>query len=163
MFSCIRRWLVVYIAVFMLIGNAAAHPKISPDLERLINASGTSSQASSVDVIVQYRPGGLLRTVIGSVTNLVRQLPLVGAVVFRILPLQALSIASEPDVEYISLDRGVQSRLDLAGPAINANLAASAGVSGRGITVAVIDSGINNHADMQGLLGILPRIIYKES
>ena len=56
--------------------------------------------------------------------------------------------------------------MDLSAAAVNANLAFTAGTTGRGVTVAVIDSGIANHPDVKSgglLLGLLPRVIYQES
>ena len=157
MFNSVCRLAAVWLLVIGSIVSATANPKISSDLER-------ANPAVEVNVIVQYKPGSPLRTLLGSVTNLVQQLPLIGAVVFRILPQQALSMAEEPDVDYISLDRRVGGRLDYASAAVNANLAYNAGTTGRGSTVAVIDSGIT-HADMRnsGLLGLLPRVVYQES
>jgi hypothetical protein len=96
MSTSIRRLLFAWLLVLSVVSTAAAHPKISIDLER-------AAPGVPVNVIVQYKPGHPLRTILGAVTNLVRQLPLVGAVVFRILPSQALSIAGEADVEYVSL------------------------------------------------------------
>src|SRR5689334_21103453 len=90
-----RRLLVVCIAAILTLASAAAHPKISPDLERIILASqsqsSTASAAAPVNVIVQYKPGGLLRTIIGNITGLVRELPLIGALAFRISPEQTLT------------------------------------------------------------------------
>src|SRR5687768_10435378 len=166
----IIRTLCLWLLFCVLTAGAFAHPKISKDLEQ-------ANPLIPVNVIVQYRPGisaglsGLLKTVINGVTGLLGQIPLINAVLFRILPLQALTMAADPDVEYISLDRGVGAKLDYANPAVNTNLAFTAGVTGKGITVAVIDSGIGNHADLGGAAGLLPgllpgllsRIAYQES
>src|SRR5688572_13810708 len=159
MSNSLRRLLFVWLLILAAVTNTMAHPKISPDLER-------AAPDRPVNVIVQYKLGRPLRTILGSVTDLVQQLPLVGAVVFRILPLEALAIANDPDVEYVSLDRPIAAKMDLSAAAVNANLAFAAGTTGNGITVAVIDSGIANHPDVKSgglLLGLLPRVIYQES
>ncbi len=153
----IIRTLCLWLLFCLLTASASAHPKISKDLEQ-------ANPSLPVNVIVQYRPGvSLLKTVLNGVTGLVGQLPLVNAVIFRILPPQALTMVGDSDVEYISLDRGVRAKLDYANPAFKSNLAFTAGVKGKGITVAVIDSGIGNHADLRGGLGLLSRIAYQES
>jgi serine protease AprX len=77
-----------------------------------------------------------------------------------------VDLAADPNVKYISLDRPVRPSLDNATPAVAGDLAQGYGYSGRGVGVAVLDSGITPGDDLRGrgLLGnLLPRVIYSES
>ena len=70
---------------------------------------------------------------------------------------QVNGIAHNPAVKYISLDRTVQKHLDLTAATVGANLAFQSGLTGAGVGVAVIDSGIDaTNADLGG------RVVYSE-
>src|SRR5579875_1798972 len=70
------------------------------------------------------------------------------------LPASALQdLANDPDVAYISPDRPIAAKLDNSAAAVNASAAWAAGYTGKGIGVAVIDSGINPDPN-------LPKITY---
>ena len=147
--------------LLMLAGTLLAHPKISPDLEKV-------PRSSQVDVIVRYRsPLNIgqenLLTKIGALLK--SELKLIQSVVYTVTRSQVESLAADPDVEYISPDRTVKNSLDYANPAVNANLAFSAGFTGQGIGVAVIDSGIQKKPDLDTnlLLLRLSRVVYNES
>lgn len=65
------------------------------------------------------------------------------------LPASALAtLASDPNVAFISPDRPLQARLDNTAAAVNAAALWSAGLSGAGVGVAVIDSGINANSNL---------------
>ena len=71
-------------------------------------------------------------------------------------------LAADPDVLYITPNRGVKATLDLRQPRCRANAALFYGYTGAGVTVAVIDSGVNDGmADRQGRRG--SRMLYSES
>ena len=74
------------------------------------------------------------------------------------LPAAALhGAAARPGIRWISLDRQVSGSLQFAEPTVNTNIALQYGWDGTGIGVAVIDSGIYNHPDLN------PRIVHAES
>ena len=59
------------------------------------------------------------------------------------LPVQALNgVVNDPNVAYVSLDRTVQPTLDISNVTVGAQTAFSAGLTGAGVGVAIIDSGI---------------------
>jgi serine protease AprX len=131
--------------------------KISPDLQGL-------DPTTSVDVIVQFNQ---LPAV-----NLLEQIPLLGGVVqgtFSIvnaalctLPVPVIQlVAALPFVTYISPDRPVQRLLDLSAAAVNASAAWNAGYDGKGIGIAVIDSGITNVPDLDNPNGSF-RVVYSQ-
>ena len=69
-----------------------------------------------------------------------------------------------PEVAYITPDRPVRRSMDHTSPAVGADIALSYGYTGKGVTVAVIDSGIADHADLRDpvdrqIASGLPRIL----
>ena len=72
------------------------------------------------------------------------------------------AIAASPNARYISPDRAVKSTLDDTTAAVNANAAYQSGFTGSGIGIAIIDSGVNLHPDLNGAGG-RSRIVYGES
>ncbi|HEY6348694.1 MAG TPA: S8 family serine peptidase [Candidatus Angelobacter sp.] len=148
----------------------ADNSKISPDLQ------GYSSTAQ-VQVIVQYVPGtqiwcggilGLLDCAVNDVLNLggtlVSQLPLVNGLVALVDSNGIVTLSNRSEVAYISKDRTVTPFLNNAAGAVNAQAAWKSGYMGQGIGVALIDSGVNNHPDLN-TTGLLPfsRVVYNQN
>jgi serine protease AprX len=79
------------------------------------------------------------------------------------LPAESLPLLeADPDVKYVSLDRPVSKKLDVANPTTGANVAYQAGLDGAGVGVAVLDSGVYaSHPDLQGVGK--SRVLYSES
>ena len=132
----------------------ARHPKVARDLE------GKPASAI-VDIIVQFNSvpgaatrqkvsarGGILKTDLGGLKA--------GAYSIPAGVLEAL--ANDPDIAYISPNRSVKGTLDHSVAAINALAPVNLGMTGRGIGVAVIDSGITDSVDMEKV-----RMVYQES
>jgi serine protease AprX len=155
-------------------GLFAGNPKVSPDLQGL-------PAGSQVQVIVQYAPGsqtacgGLLGLVDCLVNDVVRvggavvaQLPLVNGVV-AVLDIDGLNaLSQQSNVVYISRDRPLApSSISYAAAAVNAPAAWNSNYTGKGIGVALIDSGVNSHPDLNlnVLGGLLPisRVVYQKS
>jgi len=151
-----------FLAAFALFltGSVFAFPrssKISPDLQGI-------DPNSNVRVIVQYAQppasasllnipllGGLLNQVLGILNAIV-----------SIIPASTLpTLANDPNVIYISPDRPLTSLLDYSAQAVNAGAAWHANRTGSGVTVAIIDSGIDASPDL-ALLGLLPRVVYSQ-
>ena len=66
-----------------------------------------------------------------------------------LVPVEAIDeLVREDDVTGISYDYEVQSTLDVAAPAVGAPAYWTSGFTGKGITVAVIDTGIYPHPDL---------------
>ena len=67
---------------------------------------------------------------------------------------QLAALADDPEVVRVSFDSEVKAHLDVAGRAVKADVARllSFGVDGRGVGVAVIDTGVNTHEDLAKLV-----------
>jgi serine protease AprX len=148
----------------------ADNSKISPDLQ---NSSSTSQE----HVVVQYAPGtqlscsgllGLLGCVVNDVLKLggavLGQLPIVNGLVASLDHNGIVSLSNQSNVVYISKDRPLTPSFDNAAQAVNAPAAWNSNITGSGIGVALIDSGVNNHPDLV-TTGFLPfsRIVYNQS
>jgi serine protease AprX len=152
----------------------AQSTKLAPDLANL-------DPNDSIDVIIQLatpsedapgpRPGAprpARPLALGGV-NLasqrpVRDLAFINALAAR-LPAGSLStLAADPRVKYISPDRPVFPSTQNAIPAINANAAQTAGFTGAGIGIAVIDSGISFHREFldPSCKALTQRIAYRQ-
>jgi serine protease AprX len=65
--------------------------------------------------------------------------------------------------DHISLDRQSRRRLDYTADAVNAPLAWSAGLDGTGVGIAIIDSGIYSHPDLNRAYSTQSRVVYRQS
>ena len=65
------------------------------------------------------------------------------------IPRRALeALANDPDVAYITPDRSLQGQLEFANPVVNAGIARQSGFTGTGVTIALIDSGLQGRPDL---------------
>ncbi len=130
--------LLVCSAGFAQYSTFSASGKISKDLQ-------TIDTSADVDVIVQFKSkptGEHFRRIhaLGGIDKRVFEKVPGAAFTMHASALQTL--ANDPDVAYVSVDRHVHSHLDLSAATINAPMAWSQSYTGAGIGVAVIDSGI---------------------
>lgn len=170
----LRRALIVLIVLLAApVALLADDSKISPDLQ------GYSS-TSQVQVIVQYAPGtqlncggllGVVGCVVSDVVNVVVQLggsilgdlPLINGVVALLDGNGIVALSNQSNVVYISRDRAVSPFDNNANGAVNASAAWSSGYVGSGVGVALIDSGVNGHPDLNTGLLPLSRVVYNQS
>src|SRR5258708_4462246 len=166
--------LCVVLLLLIAAGTAFADDsKISPDLLPLL-----SNPANNIPVIVQYSSapqqtsgGGLLGIVGGLVGSVINLLGGVLNVVFSLIPAvsailtpsQIVGVSNQSNVTYISLDRQVGATLDYSAAAINAPTAWTSGLQGTGVGIAVIDSGIYNHPDLNASYSSTSRVVYRQS
>ena len=143
--------------------------KISPDLRAL-----PANQRAQV--IVQYAPGtqvncsgllGLLGCLVNDILQLggdiLGSLPLVNGLVAVLDGNGIVSLSNQSNVVYISLDRSNSAALSNAAPAVNAFAAWQAGYTGKGIGVALIDSGVDSHPDLNGGYMGQSRVVWNQS
>lgn len=90
-------------------------------------------------------------------------LSVIGAELYS-FPAQALgALAHNPNIAYISPDRPVSPTLDYANATIGAQTAFSSGLTGTGVGVAIIDSGILTVNDLVNQITGDTRIVYSQS
>lgn len=148
--------LVLFLSFAVTVFGAST--KISPDLQNV-------DPNSNVRVIVQYSRstsvssqgssggGGLLGSLLGGVLGLVGGvlggvLDIVNGVVATVPGSSLETLANNPNVTYISPDRLLAGQLDYSAAAVNASAAWQANLTGAGIGVAVIDSGVASSTDL---------------
>src|SRR6185295_647905 len=68
---------------------------------------------------------------------------------------QIEALSDDPEVVHISYDSPVKASLDIAYKAVKADLAFinSSGLTGKGVGIAVIDTGVATHPDLQRMKG----------
>ncbi len=120
-------------------------PKIARDLqEKLV----CTAEETSVPVIVRYRAGAGLKLPKAPEARLKRTFPLLSAMALRVPAGQIGRLAADDEVETVWLDFRVHALLDRGTAAIHAPLAWEAGLTGEGVNVAILDTGIDpDHPD----------------
>src|ERR1700722_9251745 len=160
--------LLILIATLTLRAHAD-NTKISPDLRNL-------PANQKVQVIVQYAPGtqvqctgllGLVDCLVNDITKLggtlIGNLPLVNGLVAMLDGNGILNLSNQSNVVYISVDRPLTPSLSNAAPAVNAFAAWQSGYTGAGIGVALIDSGVSSHPDLNGGAWGASRVVWNQS
>jgi serine protease AprX len=131
----------------------AGSPKMSKDLEGK-NAS------DQVNVIVQFTQAPTAKhhqKVMNKGGKFKQELGLVNGGAYSV-PASALAdLAADPDVAFISPDRPVQATLDNARATVGADLAYKANWTGKGVGVAVLDSGLSNISEFD-----MKRVVYSQ-
>lgn len=161
---------ILLIIVSFSAAALADDAKISPDLR------GYTS-TTKIPVIVQFSSSaqvscssllGILNCLTNTILNLggdlLADLPLVNGVLAELDGDQIVSLSNNASVTYISADRSLGTLSNDAAASINASAAWRSNYTGSGIGVALIDSGVNSHRDLNttGLLQ-LPRVVYNQS
>ena len=143
--------------------QAMTRSKFSSDLQR------KSGSSDLITVIVQYRqmPGtSSFKSMQGRGAAIHSRFQTIRAVTMRIPASMLTELENDPNVAYVTPDRPVSMssnpQTEEYATAVQADIAASQyGFDGTGIGVAVIDSGIANHSDLQGQGG--SRVVYSQS
>lgn len=126
-------------------GSLHSKAHVAPELRPI-----ESSDETLIDVIVQFNAaptaahhqkvadlGGSLKRELGVIKGAVYHMPAVAA------------LTADPEVVYISPDRALRGSLDdIAAGVTSDNVIYNWGITGAGIGIAVIDSGISAHADL---------------
>jgi serine protease AprX len=161
--------LLVLSAMPSYAGKTAKHPNYSPDLAAWVAASTNGM----VTVNVQYKTFPTKTYLKGRQTagaTIRWQLPTIVGVNMTVPVSMIPTLEGEANVVYISPDRPVGQFSNPANPmteeyatAVQADLAASQyGFTGSGVGVAVIDSGIASHPDLNNASGT-SRVVYSQS
>ncbi len=140
----------------------AAPRRVSKDLKQ-------QSSAEWVNVIVQYRVPPTqtnFARVFAKGGALQHNLPAINGGAFTVKGSALKALAKDPDVAYISPDRTVRATAtvtDFYDQAVLAPYAWSRSLTGSGVGVAVIDSGINSGKDFTLATGTGSRIVYNQN
>jgi serine protease AprX len=155
--------LLLAIVLFASTGaTAAGRGKIAPDLKNFpVHTDGT------VDVIIQFNQTPQARhfeAIAARGGRLRFSLQHIQGAAYRI-PVKLLTwLEQHPDVAYVSPDRPNKVAFDDEIPAVMADIARQQyALDGTGVGVAVIDSGVFNHDDLQTADKSASRIVYSES
>src|SRR6201981_1027437 len=160
------------VLLFLIVSVTLAYAddsKISPELR---NQPATQQ----TQVIVQYAPGtqvncsgllGLVGCLVNDILKLggtiLSQVPIINGVVALLDGNGIQSLSNQSNVVYISLDRPLKPSLSNAASAVNAEFAWQSNYTGAGIGIALIDSGVISHPDLnQGIL-LSSRVVYQQS
>jgi len=144
----------------ILTASLALGQKLSKDLTAL-------PSGSSVNVIVQYyapasSADASAATSVGARNG--KKLGLIKGNGFTMSAAAAAKLATlDANVKYISIDRNLKGAMNYAVPAVNADLAHNLGFDGAGVGVAVIDSGVNQVADLGVLGSKASRVVYSQN
>lgn len=116
----------------------------------ILGAKIMSQSNEELPVIVQLRKNdqSLENGIMNLSTKVKKRLPLIKAIACNMNTESIYNIANNPDVEYISFDLEVYTLLDVSAPAIEANFPHNQGYKGKGVTVAIIDTGVAPHYDL---------------
>ena len=142
--------------VLLLTGSLAfaGSSKVSQDLSKL-------SPSSNVNVIVQYyNAAGTADTNAATAVGATDEQSVGQSKLNRytMTPAAAAKLAANSNVKYISPDRPLKgASFDTNIMAVNADLATNLGYDGTGISIAVIDSGVNSINDLKS------RVVYFEN
>lgn len=160
-------WGGMRLAVVLLIGTLGA--ALGQDLEPL---ALSPDRDDGVDVIVRYREtngGRLARAGQQRKSHGGLELNAVHGLAMRVTQAELARLSRDPDVESVSPDRAVHASaaaapgLDYAFETILGGAGAQFGLTGRGIGVALIDSGVFDHSDLNGSKKGNKIIVYEES
>src|SRR5579872_6687650 len=113
-----------------------------------------------VDVIIQFKTSPS-NNQFASWGLLKKQFRGINAIAISVPANQIPVIAKLPFVKFISPDRQLKGKLDLSTAAVNAAAAVSYGLTGRGIGIAMIDSGVSPVKDLMTKYGG-SRLVYSE-
>ena len=149
-----KLFLTAALVLLAVSATLPAQDTLAPDLKSL----GDKRGKETIAVIVQFKPGtkAKARTRLLS-RGAAERLDLGGAVLYDIPANQLAALAADPAVEYITPDRAVTANLDFIQPTVRADVAFTAGITGKGIGIAMIDSGVSAHKDLS------KRIVYEEN
>jgi serine protease AprX len=140
---------------------ANAHSKIAADLANFpLNPDGT------VNVIVQFKqtPKAHASEMASQGGKLKFSFDHINGAAYRIPVKMLVWLENHPDVAYVSPDRLNKVASDDDIPAVEGDVARQQyGLDGTGVGVAIIDSGVFNHDDLQKSGGLGSRIVYSES
>ncbi len=130
----------------------SAQSKIHPNLASRMQVHALAASTEPLRVIVKYRAGVLgVASAVAGVTATQYTYRLISASAHSATREAIIALSQRDDVEMIWYDEPVHTMLDESVPLIGAPSVWQAGVTGKGIKVGIVDTGIDpNHPDFAG-------------
>lgn len=120
-------------------------PKIARDLRQKL---AVTADEATLPVIVRYRDAARISLPKAPGLQVTRVYHLLPAIAARLPAREVQTLASDDTIERIWLDFTVHATLDVSAPAVGANIAWESRITGQGIQVAILDTGIDpEHPD----------------
>ena len=122
-----------------------------------------NSVRGNVDVIVRYKSAPLEKQhakVAKGGGALKSKFDLIQSGHYSVPAAMLEELANDPDVEFVSPDRTVRGTLDLSMAAVNAGAAQTYRLTGAGVGIAILDSGITPQSDLRN--GTISQIVYSQ-
>ncbi len=117
----------------------------------VLSAKLLSKSKEEVPVIVSVKDkdsNNLSNKVFGMSGRVKYNLPLVGGIACNMNIKDVQRLSQDPNVDYICFDSKVFALLDIATKSIGCQIPFAEGYKGKGITIAVIDTGVSPHSDL---------------
>src|SRR5271165_1147787 len=124
-----------------------------------------SATSGNVHVVISFKTkpsAEFVKNIAAAGGTVQRQLNEVNTIIATVPAGGWLQLESDANVTYIASDRPVHSTLDYSSAAVNGNVAFQSGHSGAGIGIAIVDSGVSSHPDLNEANG-KSRILYSQS
>lgn len=154
--------LLAALALGTMTASAGGHSKIASDF-----ANFPHHRDGTVDVIIQFNEtpqAHHFQEIAAHGGKLKFSLQQIKGAAYRIPASMLVWLEKHPDVAYVSPDRPNKVAFDDAIPAVMADVARQQyALDGTGIGIAVIDSGVYNHDDLETADQSASRIVYAES
>ena len=117
----------------------------------VVSAKLNSRSREEIPVIIAMKnnDNSKLNSMVFSMSSGIKKdLPLVGGIACSLSSESINRLRRHPDVDYISFDSKVFALLDVANSTVGTELVHSSDYTGKGVTVAVVDTGVYPHADL---------------
>lgn len=117
----------------------------------VVAAKLNSKSRKEIPVIISMKNNDnrkLSSMVFGLSSGTRKELPIVNGLACSLSTDSINRLRRHPDVDYISFDSKVFALLDIANTTVGSSVPHSEGYSGKGVTVAVVDTGIYKHPDL---------------
>ncbi len=116
----------------------------------ILSAKILAQSIEEVPVIIQFKEDNidLLNNISRLSSSVNVDLPLIHGIAGNISTDLIYRLSTTPEIDYISFDQSVYSLLDVALPTMNVDFPHERGYEGKGIGIAVLDTGVAPHDDL---------------